>query len=147
MKDVPKFIQRQPGSPRFKCEYEGCDMGFEFKHVLEIHVQRKHLDPKPKKKRSDAIVTSVLDDLLGFTDNDAAIKMPFACTMPGCGMRYSREWLLRRHMKSNAHQAGEITGADLLQSMDEVENQAVREMMDLNLKSDNIYETQEDESD
>ncbi|KAF9112428.1 hypothetical protein BGX27_003393 [Mortierella sp. AM989] len=122
-------------APRFKCEYEGCGIGFEFKHVLMKHIQRKHENPQPRKKRCDAIEYSVLDDLLGFTDSDAAKKLPFACTFPGCEMRYSKERLLRKHMKSSAHRTGRITGTDFLRTMDEVESQTIQHLIELNLQA------------
>ncbi|KAF9357839.1 hypothetical protein BGX26_002998 [Mortierella sp. AD094] len=127
--------EKKVETPKFKCEYEGCGIGFDFKHVLEKHVQRKHLNPQPKKKRSDAIESTVLDDLLGFTDDDAVKKLPYACSFPSCEMRYSKERLLRKHLKSSAHRTGEITGTEFLHSMDEVENQTIRHMIELNLET------------
>ncbi|KAF9354918.1 hypothetical protein BGX34_010760 [Mortierella sp. NVP85] len=131
-----KAVHEKPaGEPKFKCEYEGCDKGFEFKHVLERHVARIHVNPEPRKKRSDAIESSgILDDLVGFTEEDANNKLPFACTIPGCERRYKTERMLKRHLNSRQHQTGKITGPDMILSMDDFENQAIRDLIIMNLE-------------
>ncbi|KAF9202857.1 hypothetical protein BGZ49_007012 [Haplosporangium sp. Z 27] len=132
---VKTVHEKAPDAPKFKCEYEGCGMGFEFKHVLEKHVQRKHVNPQPRKKRSDAIESTILDDLFGFTENEAIEKLPFACSFPDCEQRYSKERHLRKHLKSSAHQSSKLTGTDFLRSMDEIENQTIRNMIELNIEA------------
>lgn len=131
-----KTVHEKPaGESKFKCEYEGCDKGFEFKHVLERHVARIHVSPEPRKKRSDAIESSgILDDLVGFTEKDALNKLPFACTIPGCERRYKTERMLKRHLNSRQHQTGNITGPDVILSMDDFENQAIRDLIIMNLE-------------
>ncbi|KAI7820618.1 hypothetical protein BC939DRAFT_530440 [Gamsiella multidivaricata] len=133
---IKSMHNKDPDAPKFKCEYDGCNVGYEYKHVLERHIQRVHLGPKiPRKKRSDAIISSgPLDDLLGFTQTDVVDKLPYACNILGCERRYTTERLLRRHLRSQEHRTGDTTGAEAIQSMEEAENQAIRDIIDMSLE-------------
>ncbi|KAF9914681.1 Transcription factor IIIA, partial [Lobosporangium transversale] len=126
--------EKDLNAPKFRCEFEGCGKEFGYKHVLNKHINRKHTSPSlMRKKRSDAIQATALDELFGFTEEDAQVKLPFACVIPGCHRRYHREDLLRRHLNSSEHQKGKLTGIQVLQSMEQVENQTIQEMISLHI--------------
>ncbi|KAG0199522.1 hypothetical protein BGX28_007243 [Mortierella sp. GBA30] len=133
---VKTVHKRLKDAPVFKCDYEGCGRTFDYKHVLERHKNRIHEEPKPRKKRQDAIEATFMDSIVGFTKEDAEAKLPFACTVPDCNARYSSERLLNRHLNSRKHEQGEITGMDAIQSMVEAENQSIRDMIDLHIGND-----------
>ncbi|KAF9906292.1 hypothetical protein EC991_000780 [Linnemannia zychae] len=128
------------GPPQFKCDYKDCGQAFSFKHVLERHIRNIHTNPKTsRKRRGDALDFDVIDELAGFDNEDEITKMPFACQVPGCNRRYTTEFLLRRHLKSRAHKSkkdSKVTGLSVLQAMDQVENQAIRDMIALHLDSE-----------
>ncbi|KAF8940958.1 hypothetical protein BGZ58_003690 [Dissophora ornata] len=126
---------KSPSAPKFKCDRDGCDKGFGFKHVLERHVRQVHLTPNyPRKKRSDAIESSgVLDDMLGFTEEDAEVKMPFACPVSDCERRFISERMMKRHLNGKEHRTGDVTGADAIKSMEDAENWAIRDMIEMHL--------------
>ncbi|KAG0051444.1 hypothetical protein BGZ83_003782 [Gryganskiella cystojenkinii] len=110
---------------RFKCEYEDCLKNFEYKHVLERHVKRIHINPTlRRKKRSDALDSSLVDSLLGFSKEDVRAKLPFACQVPGCQARYSRQQLLDRHLASLAHQ--DVDSLAFLEEMGDLEEASAR---------------------
>ncbi|KAF9952302.1 hypothetical protein BGZ65_005368, partial [Modicella reniformis] len=132
---IKTIHEKSTEEPKFKCEYEGCGKGFAFKHVLERHVARIHVNPVPRKKREDAIESGIIDDLVGFTEEAAMVKLPYACTISGCERRYRSENMLRRHLNSRAHRTGNMTGLDVIQSMNEFENQAIRDMIIMNLEN------------
>ncbi|KAG0235103.1 hypothetical protein BGX31_004354 [Mortierella sp. GBA43] len=126
--------EKPEGTPTFKCEYEGCDKGYEFKHILERHVERVHTNPTARKKRSDAIESTVIDDLVGFTEMQTMTALPFSCTIPGCERRYASDRMLRRHLNSREHRTGHLKGSEVIQSMNDFENQAIRDMIIMNLE-------------
>ncbi|KAG0299164.1 Strongly-conserved Zn-finger binding protein (TFIIIA) [Dissophora globulifera] len=120
--------------PTFTCEYEGCGMGFQYKHVLKRHIDRVHEKPKQRKKVSDEVdFEDVLDDMFGFAEADISIRTPFACPIPGCERRFTSERLMKRHLQGQEHRSGKVTGADIVQSLEDDENQAIRDMIDMHL--------------
>ncbi|KAG0247999.1 hypothetical protein BG011_000653 [Mortierella polycephala] len=139
-----KKAHRKPSVPEiFKCEHDGCEKTFDYKHVLDRHVHRVHDEPKPRKKRQDTIEASILDKLVGFTEEDGALKLPFACGIPGCGRRFNTEPLLKRHLTTIQHQSGDVTGSDVLRSMEEAANKNIRDMIELHLDSNAAEESKE----
>ncbi|KAF9195038.1 hypothetical protein BGZ51_006002 [Haplosporangium sp. Z 767] len=140
---IKKAHQKPSISGIFKCEHEGCGKTFDYKHVLERHVRRVHDELKPRKRRRDAIEASILDRIVGFTEEDSTSKLPFACGVPGCGRRFNTESLLKRHLTAIQHQSGDVTGSDVLQSMDEAANKNIRDMIELHLDSNAAKESKE----
>jgi hypothetical protein len=103
---------------RFKCEYEDCNKSFEYRHVLDRHIHRIHTNPTfQRKKRSDAMDVGLVDSLFGFTKHEARAKLPFACMIPGCEARYSRQQFLDRHLASKAHR----NDVQFLEQLEDVE--------------------------
>ncbi|KAG0021292.1 hypothetical protein BGZ81_009014 [Podila clonocystis] len=124
------------------CDYDGCGMAFHYKHVLQRHVQTIHIDPpKPRKRRKDALPQlSLVDEILGLSPTELERVMPFACPLQGCDRRFNSQRLLRRHLKSKVHAAdgiedveGVVTAATPVLSQEAIENQAICDLIELNL--------------
>ncbi|KAF9217073.1 hypothetical protein BGZ59_006657 [Podila verticillata] len=123
------------------CDHDGCGMTFLYKHVLQRHVQTIHTNPpKPRKIRSDAIRPSLVDSILGFSQTELERVMPFACPLQGCERRFNSQRLLRRHLKSKAHAQDAIedveaviTGVTPILTQEAIENQAIHDLIELNL--------------
>ena len=62
--------------------------------------------------------------LLGFSKEDARAKLPFACHVPGCVARYSRQQLLDRHIASRTHQDND--SKQFLEKMEDTEEASER---------------------
>nr|GMC84232.1 transcription factor IIIA-like isoform X1 [Ipomoea batatas] len=74
MKRHLRMHEAQPSSERIKCDFEGCEHTFATKSNLNQHVKACHLELKP-----------------------------FACSISGCGMRFSFKHVRDNHEKSGCH--------------------------------------------
>ncbi|KAG0225600.1 hypothetical protein BGW41_004611, partial [Actinomortierella wolfii] len=92
-------------SKAFKCVFEGCGKIFQWKHVLQKHTHTIHLSPlKKRKKRSDAIVLTEIEELIGPTEERYRELRPIACAVSTCQQRFSTWKLMERHLLSKAHE-------------------------------------------
>nr|GMC81921.1 transcription factor IIIA [Ipomoea batatas] len=74
MKRHLRMHEAQPSSERIKCDFEGCEHTFATRSNLKQHVKACHLELKP-----------------------------FACSISGCGMRFSFKHVRDNHEKSGCH--------------------------------------------
>lgn len=85
-------------SKPFVCVFEGCNRAFGFKKVLQRH-ELTHTQPATSREIKKVVrAVDLLDEIAGTRYEDTGREI--CCTIEGCEWRFTREYDLRRHLKS-----------------------------------------------
>jgi general transcription factor IIIA len=100
----------------FVCGFERCGRAFGFKKVMERH-ELTHTMPVVRTRKRVTKDVGVIDEIAGTGYQDTGRDIP--CTVDGCEWRFTRDYDLKRHIRSMHKETNGDTNMDTDDGMDE----------------------------